>query len=151
MKSRVLEKTEQGTTFALIFDKGDEVVAELTAFAKREQVNAAHFSAIGAFSQATLGFFDRTKRDYRKIPVAEQVEVLSLLGDIALDGSEPKVHAHVVVGKADGTAHGGHLLDAHVWPTLELILTESVQHLRKKMDRETGLALIDPALGGPRG
>ena len=144
MRSRVLERTDQGTTFVLIFDKGDEVIAELTAFGKREQVRAAHFTAIGAFSSATLGFFDRAKRDYRKIPVAEQVEVLSLLGDVALDGSEPKVHAHVVVGKADGTAHGGHLLEGHVWPTLELILTESAHHLRKKTDRETGLALIDP-------
>lgn len=143
MKSRVLEKTGQGTTFALIFDKDDEVIAELSAFARAQQVTAAHFTAIGAFSQATLGFFDRARRDYRKIPMTEQVEVLSLLGDIALDGGEPKVHAHVVVGKSDGTAHGGHLLEGRVWPTLELILTESVQHLRKKTDRETGLALID--------
>jgi predicted DNA-binding protein with PD1-like motif len=143
MKSRVLQRTDQGTTFALIFDKGDEAVAELTAFAKREQVTAAHFTAIGAFSDATLGFFDRAKRDYRKIPVAEQVEVLSLLGDIALDGSEPKVHAHVVVGKADGTAHGGHLLEGRVWPTLELILTESPHDLARRSDPESGLALID--------
>jgi predicted DNA-binding protein with PD1-like motif len=144
MKSRVLERTDQGTTFVLIFDKDDEVVAELTRFARAEKVTAAHFTAIGAFSGATLGFFDRELRDYRKIPVTEQVEVLSLLGDIALDDGEAKVHAHVVVGKADGTAHGGHLLEGRVWPTLELILTESVQHLRKRTDRETGLALIDP-------
>jgi uncharacterized protein len=144
MKSRALEMTDQGTTFVLVFDKGDEVVAELTAFAKTHRLSAAHFSAIGAFSEATLGFFDRAKRDYRKISVKEQVEVLSLLGDVALDGADPKVHAHVVVGKADGTAHGGHLLEGRVWPTLELVLTESAQHLRKKTDRETGLALIDP-------
>jgi predicted DNA-binding protein with PD1-like motif len=148
MKSRVLERTDQGTTFVLVFEKGDEVIAGLTAFAKQQRLSAAHFSAIGAFSGATLGFFDRARRDYRKIPLGEQVEVLSLLGDIALDGAEPKVHAHVVVGKADGTAHGGHLLDGHVWPTLELVLTESVEHLRKRIDQETGLALIDPDAGG---
>jgi predicted DNA-binding protein with PD1-like motif len=70
--------------------------------------------------------------------------VLSLVGDIALDGLEPKVHAHVVVGKADGTAHGGHVLEAHVWPTLEVIITTSPAHLRRKHDPETGLALLDP-------
>jgi len=48
-----------------------------------------------------------------------------------------------VVGKPDGAAHGGHLLEAHVRPTLELILTESPRHLQKRHDPESGLALID--------
>jgi predicted DNA-binding protein with PD1-like motif len=91
----------------------------------------------------TLGYFDRARKDYRKIPLPEQVEVLSLIGDVALEDDEPKVHAHVVVGKADGTAHGGHLLEARVWPTLELVLTESPRELARRSDRETGLALID--------
>jgi len=73
----------------------------------------------------------------------EQVEVLSLVGDIALKDNMPQVHAHAVVGKSDGTAHGGHVIEAHVWPTLEVILTESPKHLRRKTDSETGLALID--------
>jgi predicted DNA-binding protein with PD1-like motif len=71
------------------------------------------------------------------------VEVLSLVGDIALDSQQPRVHAHVVVGKADGTAHGGHLLEAHVWPTLEVVLTKTPDTLRKRFDPETGLTLID--------
>jgi predicted DNA-binding protein with PD1-like motif len=150
MKAAVLdEKGEK--TFVLIFDEGDEVIGELTAFAKGNGLSAAHFSAIGAFRDVTLGYFDRQKRDYKRIPLAEQVEVLSLLGDIALDRNEPKVHAHVVVGKSDGTAHGGHLLEAHVWPTLELILTESSRQLRRKIDRESGLALIDLQPPTPHG
>lgn len=82
------------------------------------------------------------KKDYQRIPVIEQVEVLSLLGDITLDDGEPKVHAHVVVGKADGRAYGGHLMAAQVRPTLEVILIESPKHLERKIDQETGLALI---------
>ncbi len=143
MKSTLLDATGP-RTWALIFDKGDEPVAGLTAFAKAQKLGAAHFTAIGAFSDVTLGYFDRAKRDYKKIPLHEQVEVLSLLGDIALDKGEPKVHAHVVVGRADGEARGGHLLEAHVWPTLEVVLIESPRHLRKRHDPETGLALIDP-------
>lgn len=130
-------------TFALIFDKGDEVMGALTGFARERRLAAAHFTAIGALSEVTLGYFDRASKEYQKIPIGEQVEVLSLIGDIALDKDEPKVHAHVVVGKADGTAHGGHLLDARVWPTLEMILTESPRHLRRRTDSESGLALID--------
>ena len=70
----------------------------------------------------------------------EQVEVLSLVGDIALDRGEPKLHAHAVVGKSDGTAHGGHVLEAWVWPTLEVMLTESPKHLCRKFDPASGLA-----------
>ena len=144
MKSTLLDATGP-RTWALIFDKGDEPVTGLTAFAKTQQVGGAHFTAIGAFSEVTLGYFDRTARDYKKIPLREQVEVLSLIGDVALDRGEPKVHAHVVVGRADGEARGGHLLSARVWPTLEVVLVESPRHLRKRHDPETGLALIDPA------
>ena len=143
MKSTLLDATGP-RTWALIFDKGDEPVAGLTTFAKAQKLGAAHFTAIGAFSDVTLGYFDRAKRDYKKIPLHEQVEVLSLLGDVALDKGEPKIHAHVVVGRADGEARGGHLLEARVWPTLEVVLIESPRHLRKRHDPETGLALIDP-------
>ncbi|HEX8853178.1 MAG TPA: PPC domain-containing DNA-binding protein [Pyrinomonadaceae bacterium] len=129
-------------TFAVVFDKGEEVAGGLLAFAKENNLSASHFTAIGAFERVTLGFFERERKDYKRIAIDEQVEVLSLVGDIALEGDEPKVHAHVVVGKADGTAHGGHLLEARVWPTLEVILVESPRHLRRKLDNETGLALI---------
>ena len=71
---------------------------------------------------------------------------MSLAGDITVDGDEPKVHAHVVLGKADATAHGGHLIEAHVRPTLELVLTELPTQLRRRFDPASGLALIDPAL-----
>jgi predicted DNA-binding protein with PD1-like motif len=142
MKTTRLE-TDGHTTWALVFDKGDEAVAALTAFAREHGLAASHFTAIGAFRAATLGWFDPGRRDYRRIPIDEQVEVLSLVGDVVAGDDGPKVHAHVVVGKADGTAHGGHLLEARVWPTLEVVLTESPAHLRRRLDPETGLALID--------
>lgn len=133
---------EQGATFVLIFDKGDEFVAGLTGFARTHALSGSHFTAIGAFQDVVLGYFDRDRKDYARIPLREQVEVLSLIGNIALDGGEPKIHAHVVVGRADGTAHGGHVLEAHVWPTLEVVVVESPTHLRRTTDAATGLALI---------
>lgn len=129
----------------LVFETGDEVVSTLTKFAKKHNISGAHFTAIGAFSDAGIGYFDWQKKDYRKNQVSEQVEVVSLIGDIALDGSDPKVHAHVVVGKRNGTTMGGHLLEAHVRPTLELVLQESAGGLKRKFDPESGLALIDAA------
>ena len=146
MRSKLLHENGE-RTYALVFDKGDEVVAELQAFARRHEVTAAHFTAIGAFSNVTLGFFERDRKDYKRIPIGEQVEVLTLAGDIAVKDGDPQVHAHVVVGKADGTAWGGHLLEGDVWPTLELVLVESPAELRRALDDETQLPLIriDPA------
>jgi predicted DNA-binding protein with PD1-like motif len=129
----------------LVFDKGDEAKAVLSAFARDNRISAAQLTAVGGFSRAVLGYFDRARKDYKKIPVDAQVEVLSLIGDVALKpDASPEVHAHVVLGRADGSTLGGHLLEGEVWPTLEVVLTDAPRHLRKTHDAETGLALINP-------
>ena len=143
MRSKLIQEEGGEKTFALVFDMGDEVVSEITNFARENALDAATLTAIGAFSSATLGYFDLVRKEYEKIPVEEQVEVLSLIGDIALNEGEPELHAHVVLGRRDGTTRGGHLLEAHVLPTLEVVLVESPDHLKKRTDEETGLALID--------
>jgi predicted DNA-binding protein with PD1-like motif len=130
-------------TYALIFESGDNVMDLLKTFANEHSLKAAHFTAIGAFSKVELGYFDFSKKDYKHIPINEQVEVLSLVGDVALYGDDSKVHAHVVVGRSDGMAMGGHLLKATAHPTLELILEETPGYLQRRMDEETGLPLIE--------
>jgi predicted DNA-binding protein with PD1-like motif len=145
MKSQVLHESHGEKTLILVFAAGDEVMATLQKFAQEQHFTAAHFSAIGAFQEATLGYFDWQQKDYRHIPVEEQVEVVSLLGDIAMgEKGQPKVHAHVVLGKSNGAAMAGHLLKAKVRPTLELILTQTPAHLQRKHDATSGLALIQP-------
>lgn len=141
MQSQLLHD-EGRKTYALVFDTGDEVISGLTEFAKQHDLDASGLTALGAFSDVVLGYFDLDRKTYKRIHVDEQVEVLSLVGTITMNDDEPKVHAHVVVGKSDGTAHGGHVMEAHVRPTLEVILEESPAHLRRETDEETGLALI---------
>jgi uncharacterized protein len=153
MRAKVIHESVAGPTqgertFAVVFDKDDEVMAGLTAFIRDHNVTAGRFTAIGAFRELTLGFFDWEKKQYQKIPIREQVEVLSLVGDIALKDEQPTLHAHVVVGKADGTAHGGHLMEGYVRPTLEVMLVESPNFLRRTHDEESGLALIDIGASG---
>lgn len=142
MKAMLL--SDQGEkTWAVIFDTDDEFPSGLQRFAQENGLGASRFTAIGAFERVTLGYFDWEKKAYVHNPVREQVEVLTLAGDIALYQGKPKIHAHVVVGLRDGTTRGGHVLDAQVRPTLEVMLTESPRHLQKRHDPETGLALID--------
>ncbi len=145
MKTALLHEHEGLRTFALVLTSGDEVMSAITSFAAEHNLRATQFTAIGALSRAVVAFFDWTTRQYRHIPVDEQVEVLSLLGDVTLDQGTPKVHAHIVLGKADASAHGGHLVEAHVRPTLEIVLTETPTHLRRRFDADSGLPLIDPS------
>ena len=132
-------------TFILVFETGDELADGLLQFAKEQKLCAASFKAVGALSLVRLGWFNwQNKRYEPSVTLDEQVELLSLIGDIALQQGEPVVHAHAVIGKKDGSAHGGHLLEAIVRPTCEVVLTESPACLRKFIDPESGLALIRP-------
>jgi imidazolonepropionase-like amidohydrolase/predicted DNA-binding protein with PD1-like motif len=130
--------------YAVIFAKGDEAFSGLMEFAEKYHVTSGHFTAIGALSRATLGWFDLQKKMYRKIPVNEQVEVLSMIGDFALYQGKPALHTHMVVGHRDGRASGGHVIEAVVSPTLEVFVTVDPVALEKKHDPETGLTLIAP-------
>jgi predicted DNA-binding protein with PD1-like motif len=133
-------------TYAIALETNDEAVAGLAEFVRDQAVEAASITAIGAFKRAVLGYFEWQSKQYKKIPVDEQVEVLSLIGDVAVAEGKPTLHIHAVLGKSDGSVVGGHLLSAEVRPTLEVIITQSPSYLRKAKDPETGLALlaIDP-------
>lgn len=142
MKAKQVNEAEP-TAWVLVFDAGDEVMAELRRFAKEKALSGSSFTAIGALSRVEVGWFDWEKKDYETaVNLDEQVEVLSLIGDVACDKGEPAVHAHIVIGRRDGTAHGGHLIEGRVRPTLELVLTEWPKHLPKKFDPQAKLPLI---------
>jgi predicted DNA-binding protein with PD1-like motif len=144
MKVSLLDQHDGLRTFAIVLSTGDEAMASLTSCAAEYQLHASHFTAIGAFSDAVVAYFDWTSKQYQHIAIAQQVEVLSLVGDITIEGGKPKVHAHVVLGKADATAHGGHLIKGSTRPTLEIMLSETPRQLRRRFDAASGLALIDP-------
>ena len=129
-------------TYALIFDIGDDVPAEIIRFAKEQKVMAARLTGIGGFSQATLGYFVRDRKEYEPIAIDEQVELLSLIGDVAWSGEEPLLHAHAVVGHRGGSVSGGHLIAARVFPTLELFVDVYDYELRKRNRPEIGIATI---------
>ncbi|HVX27285.1 MAG TPA: PPC domain-containing DNA-binding protein [Parafilimonas sp.] len=141
MKFKLLNADKQ-KTYAIILESGDEAMECIETFAKEQNLKASQFNAIGAFSKLTLGYFNFEIKDYIKIEINEQVEALNIAGDISLYNNKVKLHAHAVVGKKDGTAHGGHLLKAIVHPTLEIILTESPAYLKREMDEEAHIPLI---------
>ncbi|MER8694674.1 DNA-binding protein [Mesorhizobium opportunistum] len=144
MKSRLVNEISGQRTFVIVLDPGEEAFAALTDFAADRKVDGASLTAIGAFERATVGWFDPDAKTYRRIPVDEQCEVLSAIGDVALgDDGKPSLHVHAVLGLSDGTTRGGHLLDGIVRPTLEVTLVEAPGHLRRSKRPGLGVALID--------
>lgn len=144
MRHALLQTVEGLRTYAVVFDDGDDPYELLTQFARDEGLTGGGLTGIGALREVTIGWFDPDARDYERTTVAEQCEVVSLVGDIAVDDGEPAVHAHIVLARRDTSAFGGHLFGGRVWPTLEVIVTESPAALRRSFDPDVGLALIDP-------
>jgi uncharacterized protein len=144
LQARLISENPNGErTYAVIFAKGDEIMSGLTKFADREKISDGHFNAIGALASARFGWFDRARKAYRDIPINHQVELISLVGDVGLANNAPQIHVHAAVGFPDGQVRGGHLLEAIVWPTVELFFTAHPGPLDKKHDPETNLFLFD--------
>jgi predicted DNA-binding protein with PD1-like motif len=144
MKSQRIAEKGRGETLIVVLDDGEEAFSALQEFARKEGVSAASLTAIGAFSRATVGWFDFASKSYKEIAVDEQCEVLSAIGDISTgDDGEASLHVHVVLGLSDGSTRGGHLLKGTVHPTLEIVLTETPAKLRRRKRPELGIALID--------
>lgn len=145
MKSKLIHESDGQRTYAVVMVAGDEAMSCLERFAREAGLSAASLTAIGAFRSAELAYFDWDTKSYVSIPVDDQVEVASLIGDVAIgpDG-KAAIHAHVVLGTRTGAAIAGHLRRAEVRPTLEVIVTESPAYLHKRHDPASGLALIDP-------
>ena len=143
MRSK-LASEDEGRTFVLILDQGEEAFAAMTAFANEKAIRGASVTAIGAFESAKVGWFDLAAKRYSPISVDAQCEVLSLLGDIAQgDDGRASLHLHAVLGLRDGSVRGGHFLGCNVRPTLEVTIVETTSTLRRKKRADLGIALID--------
>jgi len=143
MRTRLVHSAHGKRTYVAVLETGEAVKAELARFAAAQRLSAASITAIGAFERATIRFFDWETKAYQPIPVEEQVEVASLNGDIAAgEDGRPMLHIHVVLGRRDGSALAGDLDEGTVRPTLEVVVTETPDHLVRVHDPATGLALI---------
>ena len=145
MRHKLLEDIDGRRKFVLVLDAGEDAVATITAFAQAQNLGATSLTGIGAFAHSSLGYFNPATKEFRQNDINEQTEVLSMIGNIAVDGAgNHKMHVHVVLGCIDATTRGGHLIEASVRPTLELVLEESPAHLTRGVDAKSGLVLLQP-------
>ena len=145
MRYKLLEQDAGRRKFMLVLDAGEEVAEAVKAFAVRMGLTGSTLSGIGAFERAVIGHFNPVTKVFRQNEVTEQAELVAMVGNIAADEEgQPKAHIHVVLGLADASTRGGHLVSAIVRPTLELEISESPVHLQRGLDRGTGLVLLEP-------
>jgi len=145
MKVQLLSDQGGQKDYALIFSTGDDAYTGLYEFAEKYHVTSAHFTAIGAISGATLGWFDPSRKMYKLMPFTGQMEVAAMVGDIALYQGKPVIHTHAVLGLPDGTTRAGHVAAMAVRPTLEVMVTVDPANLQRQFDPATDLTLITPA------
>ena len=145
MRSKLVSKPGETRVWIVVLEMGEEAKAQLLVLAKQEGIENASFVALGAFEKAVIAYFDWQTKKYQNIPVDEQVEVITLVGDIVPDDKgKASLHAHTVLGRSDGSTRGGHLIEGHVRPTLEVTVTELPAHLKRHKHPELGVALIEP-------
>ena len=144
MKVKLVKDAPEEKVYAVIFYKGDDAMSGLTDFAIQNHIDDAHFTGIGAVNGATLAWLEPAAKIYHRIPVTQQAEVLSLVGDMTIFNGKPIVHMHAVLGRPDGTTIGGHVFELDVNPTLEVIVTVNTVPLKRKPDDASGMMVIDP-------
>src|SRR5688572_15658852 len=105
MRTKVVTRAGDGTarTMVAALERGDEVMGSLLDLAREHDVRGAAFTGLGAVETAVIAFFDRDRREYDEIPIDDQVEVVSLVGNVAWFDDAPRIHAHVVLGWPDGS------------------------------------------------
>ncbi|RYY34216.1 MAG: DUF296 domain-containing protein, partial [Sphingobacteriaceae bacterium] len=95
VKVKQIGQSGSSKTYVLIFAKGDEILSGLTEFAQKYNVKNARFTAMGDALSAKVGWYDKSKKMFKVIPITEPAEITSLVGDIAVYNDKPAVHAHI--------------------------------------------------------
>ncbi|MDQ4131004.1 MAG: DUF296 domain-containing protein [Actinomycetota bacterium] len=150
MRSKLIAECQLGRRYVMVLERGDELMAEVKAFAERERLRLAEFTGIGAVSSAKLAAFDPDKREYVDIADPGQAELVSLNGRITLpkdaDRADPpaerQLHVHCVLSREDGSAIAGHVFELVIRPTCEVFVVESAEHVARREDPGSGLPVI---------
>lgn len=118
-----MQVDERGTTahvFDVYFSAGDEILSGLTDLAIEQRITSGYITGLGGLSTAMLAWGDPAVGAFKKIPIDDKCELVSLVGHISMRDGVPFVHLHAVVGFADGSTKAGHVMEARVAPLAEI-------------------------------
>ncbi len=130
------------TKFVIRLEKGDDILPSLRRFAAENRIGAGVFEGIGSLNTVKLGHYDFHTKDYKFEVFSEDLEILSLSGNIATMDEAPLPHAHVTLGKRDFSVIGGHLDKGSLANMVEIGLSSLPGKLVKSRDDAVGLNLL---------
>jgi len=136
-----MDYRKSGREIVLRLDEDEEMVESITAICKKENIESALVSAVGALKKAELGHFDTKERKYNTKVFEGMFEIASLNGNIAVLNGEPLAHLHIVIADTDFSTHGGHLMKGVVNPTCEIVILLLETKIKRAKDEKTGLNL----------
>ena len=124
-------------------DKGDEIISTLAGICAREGVTAGTVQGIGGCGRAVVGVFDPERKEYNKHEVSALMELVSLDGNATVYDSKPYLHLHASFAyhDKDGAAKAlsGHLLEAVIELTGEIVLTPADGVITRRFDEALGI------------
>lgn len=141
-----MQYARYGTDYVLRLDEGEEAVASIRGFLAEHDIMAGYFVAWGAFSRLKLAYFQIDQREYKERTFNQQLEVASLLGNIACLNGHPVIHAHLTAGDEEFRTYSGHLAEGIVRPMLEVFVTPLPGELHRVRSERTNLAVLEPGV-----
>lgn len=135
--------TQLGTqTFVLRLEMGDDILAVLRRFAEAKRIRAGAFEGIGSLSKAKLGHYDFKEKRYTFQVFEDDLEIITLAGNISTVDTAAVPHVHVTLGRRDFTVIGGHLDEGSSANMVEIVLQKLPGRLVKAKDEGVGLNLL---------
>lgn len=132
-----------GDRYQLRFASGERLIETLLEFLGHKSIGFAALTGLGALSHATVSYWDATTLQYETRDIQEQVELVSLVGNVTMRDGKPFVHAHVTLGRRDLSIIGGHFNEAIAHPTIELWLRPEADAVERVLDESCGLYLMN--------
>jgi predicted DNA-binding protein with PD1-like motif len=137
-----MDYRKSGNRIVLRLNRGEEILSSITDLCKKENIKAASVNGIGATQSVEAGFYSFKKKKYCGYCFNQNMEILSLLGNISTKDDEPYLHLHIVVSNDEGEALGGHLTKAVISVTAEIFIDIIETHIGREADSLTGINLI---------
>ena len=137
-----MEYRKFGDTYIVRMDPGEEILTQLKVFAEQEGVKLASATALGAVKDFTVGVFDTGAKVYKSNRFQGVYEIVSLVGTINTMNDAFYCHLHMCAADQEGHAFGGHLNEAVISATCELVVTCLPGRTDRVFSDEVGLNLI---------
>ncbi|MBQ8200524.1 MAG: DNA-binding protein [Clostridia bacterium] len=137
-----MEYRRFGNTVLMRVDRGEEVLAQLKAMAIQENVRLASVRALGAVNDFTVGVFKTREKKYYANRFTGDHEIVSLTGTISTMSGEYYAHLHMSAGDEQGRVFGGHLNEAVVSATCEMVVQIIDGEVDRAFDEDVGLNLF---------